>query len=449
MKNKRQFSTIVLTLLISVSAIMAIGISNVSAQPPPPHPEIVIRPGLVTGTTDPTIPPYGYATYYVNIKNAPHTDAEVDPPNVDRTWSWQVELEWDPTVLGDPFLAEDTYTLPGKTATLLGYFTYWVFVPTPFPHWEEKPYPRGGLTTPPAPWGGAVTIFDGLKSTPDPTTVTIGVGDPNPGLHYGSNYDLPYSEGIDLSVANPISYGPNELNLFMASFPILKDGPPYASVVRINMDNTWFWCHDATTTYHVNRQLAWFGSWHELYPVYSQRYAALEYRDDSGDGVLSYCDEILLESIVPPGPPMWYHVEEVTVTLALDEGPEPLMYIEYDCCEDDFPEGYPFEPIPWPLPMGTQWHEKYPVFSRRYTIVNFIDEGDGFLGVSDYILLENKETGETIEWHVAEVATDIIVTPEPDKEVPEFPLGIGLMMIMALVIPTAYVWRLRRKVTKQ
>ena len=78
-------------------------------------------------------------------------------------------------------------------------------------------------------------------------------------------------------------------------------------------------------------------------------------------------------------------------------------------------------------------------------------EGDGYLGPSDQIWLENKDTGVVTEWHVFDVATDIIVTPQPDKPPPspEFPLGIGLLMMMALAIPTAYVWRLRRKGTKQ
>jgi len=147
---------------------------------------------------------------------------------------------------------------------------------------------------------------------------------------------------------------------------------------------------------------------------------------------------------------MWYHVEEVTVTLYLEPkfAGDP-MYVEYDCCQGVIPPDPINNPVPWPLPLGTPWHEKYPVFSNRYELVDFIDDGDGLFNPSDQILLVNIDTGEPSEWHIFDWATDIIVTPEPDKIVPEFPLGIGLMMIMALVIPTAYVWRLRRKVTKQ
>jgi hypothetical protein len=460
MRSKYKLHAIVLMMLISISAIMAFGISNVSAQPP--HPEIVIRPALITGVAAPVPPLYGYATYYVNIKNAPHTDADVDPWNIDKTWAWQVDLNWDPTVFGDPILNEDTYSIPGKSAALLGYFTYWTFTPVPYPHWVENPYPRSGLSTPPAPWGGSVTIFDGLKSAPDVTTLPIGAGDPNPGLHLGTNYDLPYSEGIDISGYNPTYYGPNELNLFMASFPILKDGPPYATPIWIDMTNTYFWCHDATTTYHVGAQTGWFGStgpylhsktpvdpynpvgssWHELYPTYCDIYDVLEW-EDNGNGILDYCDYLWMDDA------MWYHVEDVTLTLWLDsKGPEDSMYIDYDCCEDEIP---PYDPVPWPDAIGTQWHEIYPVFCNRYQITDVVDNGDGVLSVSDQITLVDKDTGVITEWHIVEMDIDIIVTPQPDKPppAPEFPLGIGLMIIMALAIPTAYVWRLRRKETKQ
>lgn len=470
---RKSLFTAALTLTITMAMIATMGISNVSAQIIP-HPEVVIRPGLVTGTTDPTVPPYGYAAYYVNIKNAPHHDLEgVSPDTYSKTWSWQIEVTWDPTVLGDPYVSEDTYSVPGRSAALLGYFFYWEWVVVPYPHWEKKPYPRSGLTTPPAPWGGKVTIFDGLKAAPDPATVPIYAGDPEAGLHLGSNYDLPYSEGIDISAYNPM-YGPNELSLCILSFPILKNGPANATAITVEAGvGTFFYCRDSTTEYYPSLPQAWFGvegphlhstgspipdpsdpvgtSWHELYPNYCYEYDLIQFRDDNGDGVLSYCDEILLHPTEPAGADLWYHVEEVTITIFVnkkDEAGDPTgetMYIDLELPADVLPDEV-YTPIK--EPVCTQWHELYPDYCRRYHLTDWEDTGPdnpGELGVSDQIQLTDKETGEAAWYHVDDICTDIVVTPEPGKIVPEFPLGIGLMIAIAPAIPIVYLWRTRKK----
>jgi len=440
-------------MMISVFAIMAIGISNVSAQPP--YPQIVIYPHFQTGTVAGTMEVW----YQVNIRNAPHTDAEVTPPPNDKTWAWKVELTWNETVLDCPegYIMEDTWT-GGSKQTFFGYFKTWTKMG---PTWVGTEYPNTFVYSL-SP--GYASVGCSMVASPDPTTLPVPLGNPQAGLHLGLNYDLPYTEGLAA-----VGYPANELNLFWIGFAILKDGPPAST--RINVIDTTFLGHDATTVYHVGLDDAWFGvigphlhstgsiinpanpvpsTWHELYPTLSNDYIAIDWRDDNPDGVLGYCDEILLEPVDPPGLPMWYHVEEVTVTLVLEpKVPGDLVYVEYDCCEDVIPPDPITNPVPWPVPLGTSWHEKYPVFCTRYELIDFSDDGDGVLDPSDQIWLQNIDTLVVSEYHIFDWATDIIVTPEPEKPVPEFPLGIGLMMIMALVIPTAYVWRLRRKVTKQ
>ena len=64
-------------------------------------------------------------------------------------------------------------------------------------------------------------------------------------------------------------------------------------------------------------------------------------------------------------------------------------------------------------PVGTQWHEIYPFFCTTYNLTGWTDNGSTELDYCDYIWLRNKHTGEETEWHVEEVAIDIIVTPEP------------------------------------
>jgi len=56
--------------------------------------------------------------------------------------------------------------------------------------------------------------------------------------------------------------------------------------------------------------------------------------------------------------------------------------------------------------------------------------------------------------HLDNVSTNIIVCqkpipPEYTGPWPEFPLGITLLLLIAPIIPLTYLWRLRKKVTKQ
>ena len=145
--------------------------------------------------------------------------------------------------------------------------------------------------------------------------------------------------------------------------------------------------------------------WHELWPIFCREYH-LDSWEDNGDGVLSYCDTIDMYE-KPDGELRPYHVENVTITLFVTpmETGDP-MYIEL---EGGYNLGTLVEPI------SSQWHEIYPDFCTQYNITDWTDSGDprGEISFCDYITLQNKLTGEINEWHVEEVAVDIIVTPEP------------------------------------
>ena len=163
--------------------------------------------------------------------------------------------------------------------------------------------------------------------------------------------------------------------------------------------------------------------WHELLHIFGREYHLSSW-EDNGDGILSYCDTIDMYE-KPNGELRPYHVETVTITLVVTPAPArnttetitlpppqgnklPLqpMYIELE-------GGY--DPSILIQPLGSQWHEIYPVFCREYELVNMQDSGDprGELSFCDDIVLQNKRTGEETLWHVEEVAIDIIVTPEP------------------------------------
>jgi hypothetical protein len=153
--------------------------------------------------------------------------------------------------------------------------------------------------------------------------------------------------------------------------------------------------------------------WHELWPVFCREYHLSSWNDTGVDGVLSYCDIIDMYE-KPDGEVKWYHVEDVTITLNVTPGRDmvgfgfnglpPPMFIELE-------GGYNASVLK--NPIGTQWHEVYPVFCTTYNLTGWRDNGSKGLDYCDYILLRNKHTGEESEWHVEEVAIDIIVTLEP------------------------------------
>jgi hypothetical protein len=155
--------------------------------------------------------------------------------------------------------------------------------------------------------------------------------------------------------------------------------------------------------------------WHELWPIFGREYHLSSW-EDNGDGILSHCDTINMYQ-KPDGELRDYHVENVTITLVVTPGlydfdgdgvtklplGEP-MYIELE-------GGYNATVLTDPI--DTLWHEIYPVFCTTYNLTGWDDNGSNITDFCDYILLENKATNETTEWHVEDVAIDIVVTPEP------------------------------------
>jgi hypothetical protein len=142
--------------------------------------------------------------------------------------------------------------------------------------------------------------------------------------------------------------------------------------------------------------------WHELYPLFCREYHLGSWNDTNGDGFLSPSDQIDMYQ-KPDGEVRWYHVDEVTITLFLTplERGEP-MYIEYE-------GGYNLTILK--NPVGTQWHEIYPVFCREYELMEWDPRVE--LDFCYEILLRDKETGLDSNWHVEEVAVDIVVTIKP------------------------------------
>jgi hypothetical protein len=127
--------------------------------------------------------------------------------------------------------------------------------------------------------------------------------------------------------------------------------------------------------------------------------------------------------------------------------------------------------FPWTAPVCTYWYEIWPDPGREWHLTshetNQVDPPpNGELDASDQIDMMEEPPGEELWWfHVDEVGQtvhDPSVPPGADpysvymfltfkhtEPVPEFPLGLGLIMLLAPIIPVAYLWRLRKKVPKQ
>jgi len=131
--------------------------------------------------------------------------------------------------------------------------------------------------------------------------------------------------------------------------------------------------------------------WHELHPNHCAPRHQDDYADD-GDGFVSVCDRLVLDGVS-------YHIEWIGPTYYLEGMPgRPGKYLE------------PMEPGRDGSPVCETWHEVYPSFCIAHHVDGWEDNGDGFLGPCDMILLG----GEL--WHLQEVGFNIIVTPESPVE---------------------------------
>ena len=143
----------------------------------------------------------------------------------------------------------------------------------------------------------------------------------------------------------------------------------------------------------------------------------------------------------------------------------PVEVIEHGYYNAETPDRIEFDSSPgWdPLmnPMHTDWHELWPNWCDWWTLESWEDNGvppgepDGVLDPSDQIDMLHAPEGTKWWFHVEWVnpnpipndgKADLICTVKP---VPEFPLGVGLMIALAPAIPIVYLWRTRKKGVEQ
>jgi hypothetical protein len=148
--------------------------------------------------------------------------------------------------------------------------------------------------------------------------------------------------------------------------------------------------------------------WHALYPQeeYCHWYHVDGWKDNLTNPyhmLLSPCDTVNL-TLQPEGPTKTYHVENMNVTIKVQSLTEPGYFMYLDAVtsfeEMYYPKIYPYQYL---------WHEIWPYFSNLYYISNWVDNCNGVLGYCDSITLYNTESGYYGDWHVEEVAIDMVV----------------------------------------
>ena len=146
--------------------------------------------------------------------------------------------------------------------------------------------------------------------------------------------------------------------------------------------------------------------WHEIYPYYSRWWHLSSWENFYG---LSPSDQIVLalkdEFGEPTGKQAEYHVDKLTVAMNLTstyDGREHIVKFEESLKE--------FKMYHWRDPVSTQWHEVNPEYCRQWHILAWKDDGDGYLGYCDLILMIDKHTGWEEVFHVESLSTDMWLT---------------------------------------
>jgi len=176
-------------------------------------------------------------------------------------------------------------------------------------------------------------------------------------------------------------------------------------------------------------------TWHEDYPTYSTTWTVTAWIDN-GDFDLTASDQVDMDD--GSGTIRSFHVDQVTITI-------------YWTFKDTYvgeAAAEPQDPYMTELPgdpLWTTWHQIYPDYCRTFIIESWIDNGNGYFDPSDQFDFTYDDTFENVNAHLDAVTTNILVSEKPGPPVPEFPLGIGLLMAIVPMIPIIYIWRLRKK----
>ncbi|MBU8932996.1 MAG: dockerin type I repeat-containing protein [candidate division Zixibacteria bacterium] len=148
--------------------------------------------------------------------------------------------------------------------------------------------------------------------------------------------------------------------------------------------------------------------WMELYPNHGEAWD-LERWMDNGDGILGHDDTVLFVDPHAKNCFIWKWIWEVTPTLKLANGVD-TFYFDYQCGN--------FMVAPLYSPLYTYWYQVWPNIGYRWRVVDWIDNGNGYVDYCDWLVFEvlnGPNAGDLIELHVESYKTDFItqIIPGP------------------------------------
>jgi hypothetical protein len=111
----------------------------------------------------------------------------------------------------------------------------------------------------------------------------------------------------------------------------------------------------------------------------------------------------------------------------------------------------------WPPIVGSTWNQLWSGHSNTLTVTAYTDtNSDTKFNATDVLTMRNETSLESRDYEVMHVTTmnsqndgvqDLIALKKPGA-VPEFPLGVELIMLVAPAVVIVYIWRLRKNKPK-
>jgi hypothetical protein len=171
-------------------------------------------------------------------------------------------------------------------------------------------------------------------------------------------------------------------------------------------------------------------TWHEVFPGYCGIWQIVGWTDN-GNEYLDSCDYIMIQK--PGG------VEQITVHVEAYETdivttPLPTPGDQYDHNIDGY---FP----PMGSPVGTWWHELWPNFCTMWVLVDWKDNGDGYLSYCDTITFSSPVIPDsTIVKHIEEVTGTIKVEVPGVIDSAYFDYMCGNPMVNPITDPVNTFW---------
>ena len=156
----------------------------------------------------------------------------------------------------------------------------------------------------------------------------------------------------------------------------------------------------------------------ELWPNFREQMMVQDWRDN-GDSWVSAGDSLMFWSHTYNAP-SWAHVSEITSTLVLAvTGTNDTIYVELIG-----------PPVPYPdpitgisTPIGTLWHESHPNYCQTYELVYWTNFLGPNLAPGDNVTMQHLNgaaIGSAITCQVADIRTDLILSPLPMRPADEY-----------------------------